>query len=220
VARASGDGLPIDEREHGSGKREWVYRKDALDADGLPVPDLYWLRAVAFAPALQRDPRVLEVLRFVLGSPYQHLAQEELGILETDTQRVRPGFGIRHLEPAPAAREGRLGEALVVAELLARAGLVEPARQMARFLERTRDTSGRVCVSAGAFRRGGGYAIRQGWVRLSSPWRAAARSIDLTFRMMLLKELSERSAGAQDRKRERRHFPAPRRSFSPGPSPG
>jgi hypothetical protein len=191
VLRARAEGLPFELRDTGTGRREWTVLPEALDADGLAVPDLYWLRAVAFVPELVGDPRVGRVLRFVRDAPYQHLADAELGVLTDGRQRVRPGFGIRCPEPAAAARDGRMEEALIVAELLARVGDSGPARRMIRFLETHLDRRGRVEINPAAFARGGGYVIRRGWVRLSSPWRAGARAIDLTFRMLLLAQLSE-----------------------------
>ncbi len=200
VAGARAEGLPFELRETGTGGREWVYLPAALDHEGLAVPDLYWLRAVAFSPDRVGDPRVGQVLRFVRDTAYQQLAEAELGVLTDGRQRVRPGFGIRCSEPAAAAREGRMEEALIVAELLARVGVPGPARRMIRFLETHRDGQGRVRIDPVAFGRGGGYVIRRGWVRLSSPWRVNARAIDLTFRMLLLTQLSEQpSAGRAQR---------------------
>jgi hypothetical protein len=82
-------------------------------------------------------------------------------------------------------------EALIVAELLARVGVPGPARRMIQFLERHLDGRGRARIDPAALGRGGRYVIRRGWVRLSAPWRADARAIDLTFRMLLLTQLSE-----------------------------
>jgi hypothetical protein len=192
VVRARTRGLPLERRESDS-RPEWVYLPDALDPDGLGVPDLYWLRAVAFSPAVARDPRVREVVQFVRSAPYQRLAAEGLGLLAVEGRRVRPGFGVRCLEPDLAASEGRMGEALVAAELLARAGEPDYARRMIRFLNTKKSTEGRVALPAGAFRREGGYLIQGGSVRISAPWRAGARSLDLTFRTLLLAQISAAS---------------------------
>ncbi len=189
VRRARASGLPIERRGLDGGRREPVYRSDVFDGDGLPVPDLYWLRAVAFSP-LRRDPLVRDVLRFMAGPEYQQLAEADLGLVIVDGRRSRPGFGVRRLEPEQALRAGRMGEALVVSELLARVGDPHPARRLIRFLAQRRDARGHVELPREAFARGGGYVIRQGWIRLTSPWRQRARAIDLTFRLLLLERLS------------------------------
>jgi hypothetical protein len=190
VRRARLEGVPVRSEKRASGAMETVWLPEALDTEGLPVPDLYWLRAVAFSPGRARDPRVREILRFVAGPEYGRLANESLGLLTTEGRRVRPGFGIRRLEPVTAMREGQIGEALLVAELLARAGDVTPARHLVRFLDAHRDGHGRVALPANAFRRGGEYVIQRGWTRLSTPWRPRARTIDATFRTLLLTKLS------------------------------
>ncbi len=193
VRSARLEGLPA-RQEPGASGREWVWQPSALDADGLPAPDLHWLRLIAFTPGRARDPRVREVLRYVASPDYRRLAEAGLGLLTDGGRRVRPGFAIRRLEPAAAIRDGRIGEALLVAELLARAGDVAPARHLVSFLERHHDSRGRVVLAATAFRKGGDYLIQRGWTRLSHPWRPGARAVDLTFRTLLLGKLSAASA--------------------------
>jgi hypothetical protein len=185
----------LEVRGGGSGPKphDSVYGRESVDDEGGGVPDLYWLRAVAFSPSLARDRRVRDILRFLLESHYQRLVERDLEWGTVAGRRVRTGFGVRALTPPRALRDGRMGEVLVVAELLARAGEARPARELIRFLDMRRDVRGRVVLPARAFGRGGGYTIRQGWMQLSAPWRARARSIDLTFRKLLLTRLSERS---------------------------
>jgi hypothetical protein len=188
VAREGG--VRVKAERSAAGRRELTVVSGGLDDDGIVIPDLYWLRAVAFTPELRDDPRVREILRVVAEPDYQQLAEAGLGLIVVDGQRVRPGFPIRRSDPEQAVREQRLGELLVVAELLARVGDPGPARRAVRFLDEHADERGRVTITSRAFRRGGGYAIQRGWVRLALPWRASARVIDLTFRKLLLDRLS------------------------------
>lgn len=188
--RARAEGIRVRAERTRAGRRELVHESPALDDEGVPLPDLHWLRAVAFSPGLRHDGRVQEVLRTVAQPDYQRLAEAGLGVLEIDGQRIRPGFGIQRADPEEASRAHRLGECLVVAELSARAGDSGPARRVIRFLDAHADPRGRVRISGGEIRCSGGFAIQGAWVRLGFPWRDRTRVIDLTFRKLLLERLA------------------------------